>query len=78
MIQPWVAVLGQLRYMVLFITLKSKLKFIRLLVANHLMGGKIFALVLLNNWPFRDLEKISLLKLMIKTELLPGGGGTHF
>ena len=55
MIQPWVTVLGHLRFMVLLITLKSKLTFI--FVANHLMGGKIFALVLLNNWPFRDLEK---------------------
>lgn len=41
-----------------FITLKSKLKFICLLIANHLMGGQIFAnLVLLNNWLFKDLEK---------------------
>lgn len=51
MIQPWLAVLGQLRYMVWFMVLQTKLKFISLLIINDLMGVQIFAvLVLLNSW----------------------------
>lgn len=58
MTQLWVTVLGQLRDMIWFITFKSKLKFISLLISNDLMGDQIFAgLVLLNNWLFRDLER---------------------
>lgn len=58
MTQLWVTVLGRLRDMIWFITFKSKLKFISLLISNDLMGDQIFAgLVLLNNWLFRDLER---------------------
>lgn len=58
MTQLWVTVLGQLRDTIWFITFKSKLKFISLLISNDLMGDQIFAgLVLLNNWLFRDLER---------------------
>lgn len=41
MIQPWIAVLGQLRYMVWFMTLKTKLKLISLLIFNDLIGVQI-------------------------------------